>query len=92
MTDINKYYSEVAKAILAHFKPNEITALKLGEKAILDMIGYDQNDEHERVLNYPEHFEISIADAYENGLTIEQCLEKFLDGCKTLVYGHLSVL
>lgn len=92
MEDLNNYIDRICLAILYSFSKREIEMAGLDKNEIHKMITDHENEYRERELNYPNHFDQSIEDMWENDQSDKEALDYFLPGVKTLVIGQLSVM
>ena len=95
--DFEEYESNVVNGIMFKMRQilGSISKRVVGPNAyeyFLDLITGHENIYGEYVMNYPDHFDQSIGDLYEEKKSVTDAINTLLDGCLALYYGHAKAL
>lgn len=91
--DIKEYKALVIKGILDKFSDKEKSGVHaVTAEYIEGMISSRKNEHEEEELPHEKLIPTTWHDCYEDNVSIEDAVEEMAPGCKTLYYGHMSVL
>jgi len=89
---LEEFVKQVVEQILQGFDAVTKKYAGVDEKSVLDMIGGHLNEHKEFVLNYPDHFNISVEEMWENDHSVEVTVKYYRSGIRSLVNGTLSAM
>ncbi len=89
--NIKTYQTHVANVILRSFSEAEKKMAGLTVENIISSLSYRTNEHGEHVMD-SDTYPCSISDCWENGDSIQKCVDTLLDAFKVQVWGVLGAM